>query len=419
MHQRVVVIGAGLAGTRTAQALRQAGYTGEVLLVGTEQHAPYDRPALSKQMLGGTWRPEALRLAKEGALATAGIEHRVVESVRMSTPDVVDLDGELVPADFVVVATGAHPRRLPGQPVDPRVGVLRTLEDSAALRGALHGRGSLAVVGAGLIGGEVATVARDLGLVVTLVEAGAPFERALGEAGAAHLAELHRARGVRLLDHRRTVAWDLANETTVGLVLDNGNRVDADTVLVAVGAHPATGWLDGALPTSSLPQHGGPLLCDSDGRVIGQSTLYAVGDVSAWRAAGSAIHTPGGHWTQAVEQAGIVGAVIAARTDPTSDHAIPEPGVRYVWSDQAGTKIQVVGDPLEATDTDVLTVPGGGAVIVASQHGTVVAVTTFGLPRLLRHVRPLVREAADRPTALQALAGVLDVGKVPHPTTQR
>ena len=236
MHpQSVTVIGAGLAGLRTVERLRRRGYEGRVVLLGAERHLPYDRPPLSKQVLRGEqdepWlRPQA-DYAGLNADVMLGQQVRELDTARR----MIFLDGGWLPYDVLVIATGASPRRVPG--INGRV--LRTLDDAHALRGALGPGTRLAIVGAGLIGCEVAASARSLGAAVDLIDVlPGPLVRVVGGQVCDIVAGLHRDRGVRL-----HLGASVARDSAGRLTLSDGTVLGADVVLEAIGAVPETGWL--------------------------------------------------------------------------------------------------------------------------------------------------------------------------------
>ncbi|MFC5660319.1 FAD-dependent oxidoreductase, partial [Streptomyces nogalater] len=168
-RRRVVVVGAGMAGVQTAVALREQGFKGPVTVIGAEPHQPYDRPPLSKAVLLGTAEGSAFDVDFE----SLGVELRLGCEVRALRPAVRELDTEhgVVPYDVLVLATGAEPVTLPGVEGVPGVHLLRTLDDAARLRPVLARQHDVVVVGAGWIGAEFATAAREAGCAVTVVEA--------------------------------------------------------------------------------------------------------------------------------------------------------------------------------------------------------------------------------------------------------
>ena len=246
--QSIVVVGASLAGCRAAEALREEGFDGRVVLIGDEAHRPYDRPPLSKQVLAGSWSTDRIELPAVGA--DLDLEWRL--GTRATGLDLaarrVALDaGEDVAFDGLVIATGATPRTVPVPDGMAGVHTLRTLDDCLALRAELErGPGRVVVVGAGFIGAEVAATCRERGSPVTMVEAlPAPLARVLGEVIGGTCADLHRDHGV---DVRTGVGVaGLAGGARVEQVqLGDGSAVDADVVVVGVGVTPLTGWLEGS-----------------------------------------------------------------------------------------------------------------------------------------------------------------------------
>ncbi|HMA47977.1 MAG TPA: NAD(P)/FAD-dependent oxidoreductase, partial [Frankiaceae bacterium] len=231
--ERVVVVGAGLAGARACEELRRQGYAGRLTLVGAEPHPPYDRPPLSKALLRGETDDTTLPVDLTGVQVLLG---RRASGLR---PGRLETDGGVLDWDGLVLATGAHPVRLPG---DGPQRVLRTVDDARALRAALRPGARVAIVGAGWIGAEVATAAAGAGCAVTVVEAGpAPLAQALGEQVGAWSARWYEQAGVEL----RT-GTGVAAVTGDGLALADGTWLAADVVLVGVGVRPATGWLEGS-----------------------------------------------------------------------------------------------------------------------------------------------------------------------------
>jgi len=317
----VAVIGASLAGLRSAQALRAQGFDGRLVVVGDEPHEPYDRPPLSKDFLLGTVDRESLALSDPDSLGALDAEWRLgvrADRLDTTTREVHLSDGSTVTADGVVVATGGAPRTLPGTLA------LRTLDDAVELRAALTGGARrLVVIGAGFIGAEVASTARKLGLDVTVVEVlPIPLGRVLGPEIGAVCGELHLDHGVRL---RCGVGVDQVS--TAGVVLTDGEVLPADLVVAGIGAHPATDWLAG-----SGVAVGSGVLCDQGG-VTNVPAVVAVGDVARWS---GQRHE---HWTSAAEQASVaVRNLLAGTTAEVHDR----PG--YFWSDQYGVRIQFVGE---------------------------------------------------------------------------
>lgn len=330
----VAVVGASLAGLRAVEWLRARGFDGRLVWVGAEAHAPYDRPPLSKEILRGEWEPARIALARDGVEAF-GAELRLgvrAESFDTATRRLRLAGGEEIAADGLVVATGASPRRLAGQPGLAGVHVLRTLDDALAIRAALEKGPRVAVVGGGFIGAETAASCRARGLEVAMIEAlGNPLEAALGPEIGALYAGLHRDHGVALVTGSPVAALEGAGRIE-RVRLADGRTLAADLVVVGIGVRPETGWLEG----SGLALRDG-LVCDE--RCQAAPGVVAAGDVARWR------HPRYGelrieHWTHAVEQA--VAAVDTLLDGAAAPAFAPVP---YVWSDQYDAKLLVAGRP--------------------------------------------------------------------------
>jgi 3-phenylpropionate/trans-cinnamate dioxygenase ferredoxin reductase subunit len=241
-HTTFVIVGAGLAGAKAAQALREEGYTGRVVLLGAEPRRPYERPPLSKEVLRGDAAADTVFVHDEGFYDEHAIELRTatpVESLDVGERAVVLAGGERLRYDRLLLATGARPRRLslPGAEL-PGIHALRTLEDCAALRESLRPGALVAIVGAGWIGAEVAASARQLGLDVTVVEpTSMPLERVLGREIGAIYRDLHVERGVRMLLGRRVAAFE-GSRAVEAVCTADGERIACDLVVVGVGVTP-------------------------------------------------------------------------------------------------------------------------------------------------------------------------------------
>jgi 3-phenylpropionate/trans-cinnamate dioxygenase ferredoxin reductase subunit len=235
MSAGMVIVGAGECGTRAAFALREAGYGGPVTLLGSEVHLPYERPPLSKAvMMDRTAGPK--HIADELRLAAAHIEHRrgaTVAGIDTAAHTLQLEGGGTLPYDKLLLATGARPRRLPG---DAPVRYLRTLDDALALRDALQPGTRLIVVGAGFIGLELAASARALGAEVTVIEAQPRIlMRGVPEELAARLHARHVEGGVTL-----RVGAAIAAVEPGAVVLADGSRIAADLIVAGIGATPNT-----------------------------------------------------------------------------------------------------------------------------------------------------------------------------------
>jgi NADPH-dependent 2,4-dienoyl-CoA reductase/sulfur reductase-like enzyme len=329
----VVVVGASAAGLTAAETLRREGYAGRLTLVGDEDHLPYDRPPLSKQVLSGVWEPKRTALLREADLTSLDADWVLGTSatgldvasrhVRLSDGGGLDYDG-------LVIATGVTPRRLPyGHDLDG-VHVLHTVEDALALRKALLSGPNVVVVGAGFLGAEAAAVARQLGLEVTLVDPlPAPMIRQFGDRIGGLVARLHADHGVRVLTGIGVNALVGAAGRVIGVELADGETLGADLVLVAIGSVPATEWLCGA----GLSLSNG-VDCDSFCRAAPR--IVAAGDVASWAHPDLGARIRVEHRTNATEQGIAAAMTLLGRGEPFS----PLP---YFWTDQFDVKIQMYG----------------------------------------------------------------------------
>jgi 3-phenylpropionate/trans-cinnamate dioxygenase ferredoxin reductase subunit len=382
--KRVVIVGASAAGLGAAEALRRRGYDGALTLIGDEQHLPYDRPPLSKQILAGRWEPARIVLRSDAELAGLGAEFLLGRSaVGLDRADRrVLLDrGDRVDFDALIIATGVTPRRLPGADLTG-VHVLRTLDDALSLRTHLLDRPTVVVVGAGFLGAEVAAVARGMGLDVTLVDPRPVPMHALGDRIGEVVADLHSDHGTSLrcgVGVRRFIA---AGGRVAEVELTDGSVLDADLVVIAVGATPAIGWLTG----SGVPLGNG-VECDTHCRAAPQ--IYAAGDVASWN--NNHFHTRMRveHRVNATEQAMVVAANLLGDNKPYAP-------VPYFWTDQYDARIQAYG--IFPADADITLMHGELAsrrfVAGYSHQGRVVGVLGWNSPRELRTLRQLVVDAA-------------------------
>ena len=332
----VLIVGGGLAGARCAETLRAGGFDGTLVLAGGESHAPYERPALSKELLSGARDAASLTLRDSASWPSAGIALRLgspVVRLDLARRRALTRSGATLSYDVLVIATGARPRRHPVLSRLPGVHHLRTLDDASRMRGRLVAGTRLAIVGAGLIGAEVASTVRPLGIAPTLIEAGpTPLARAFGSEVGALLAERWRSAGVAVRTGVRVAAarGDRSGRVTV-LALEDGTSIACDHVLVAIGAIPATRLVAGHL---DLALNGG-IATDACGRTSAPG-VFACGDVASWHRheIGSGIRAE--NWTSAAGQAATVARTILGDGLPASDAPL------YAWSDQFGLRLQHV-----------------------------------------------------------------------------
>lgn len=328
---RIVVIGASLAGAHAVHTLRRRGFKGEVVLVGAESHAPYDRPPLSKSALAGTRALDALGLRFLRKLEFASRYGSPAIALDAEARIVTLAGGNTLDFDGAVIATGSTPVRMDPK-LFPGVCELRTLDDAAALADRLRtASGPLVVLGAGLIGCEVAATARGLGVDVTLLDPLLPCERVVGPQVAELLKRMHTEQGVVVHSAERAVGTEPQGDRTV-VRTESGRAIEAGTVLVAVGARPETGWLTG----SGLTVENG-VVCDEACRAA--PGIVAAGDVARWRHPRGTVRLE--HWNNAVEQGRHAAHTLLA--DLAGEPVEPYLPIPWFWTDQYGHTIQVAG----------------------------------------------------------------------------
>ncbi|OBI89195.1 NAD(P)/FAD-dependent oxidoreductase [Mycobacterium asiaticum] len=346
--KQVVVVGAGIAGTRAAETLRQEGYDGELTVVGSERYAPYHRPPLSKKLLSGKVHRAGIDLAPQFEMQARVLRGASALALDMSsrTVQIRDGDDELaLQFDGLVIANGAVPREWPNGPVPDGVMMLRTVDDCLAIRERLSSGPRVVVVGGGFIGAEVAATCREIGLEVVLIERSAnPLLAALGGELAPHWADLHRQHGV---DLRVDVGVEefVGNGQVEAVRLTDGSQVPADLVVIGLGVTPATDWLNG----SGLRVDDG-VVCDATGTVEGGTDVVAAGDVASWWHPLYGRQLRIEHW----EHAGRQGAAAARTLLAGRDRAQEYREVPYFWSDQYDVKVQMLGVPVDYDTVEIV-----------------------------------------------------------------
>ncbi|MGH9054450.1 MAG: NAD(P)/FAD-dependent oxidoreductase [Acidimicrobiales bacterium] len=444
MRPRAVIVGASLAGLRAAEALREGGHDGPLTIVGAERHLPYDRPPLSKQVLTGKAEAGDVALCLDDHLGAEWLLGRAASGLDLATKQVLLAGpeaaprpglptgisrppgaGSHLPFDLLVIATGAHPRTLPGFDAGDGVHYLRTLDDALELRLGLERAAEVVVIGGGFIGLEVASSAHARGARATVLEAlPVPLQRTVGATVGAAITGLHERRGVdvrtgvsvaALLRAGRKPNWRVPSRAGVGtpagaetgdsghgqvegVLLADGTVVAADLVVVGVGVSPATGWLDG----SGVDLADG-VVCDQSLRVMAGghpvAGVVAAGDVARWPHPGYREAVRIEHWTNAAEQ-----GAVAARSLLEGDRAPAYAPTPYFWSDQHGLKIQMVGHPLPGDDVAVIegTLGEDRFVVAYGRAGRLVAALGVRRPAMVMALQQMIASGAAFPPAIDS-----------------
>ncbi|TWP35305.1 NAD(P)/FAD-dependent oxidoreductase [Leekyejoonella antrihumi] len=325
--EKFVIVGAGLAGAKTAEALRDQGFDGRILLIGEESDRPYERPPLSKDFLRGRSERNTIYVHPQSWYAEHDVDLRLKTSITGINParhEVSPALGEPIAYDKLLLATGSTPRRLTVPGADPhRVFYLRRVEDCMQLRFAMTSASKVVVIGGGWIGLEVAAAASEAGLDVTVLEADdLPLLRVLGSECAQVFAKLHRRHGVDLRLGTQVVECTGDDpRAAAGVQLADGSVIEANLVVVGVGASPNT----------ALARDAG-LVLDNGIRVdehlrTSDNDIYAVGDVANAFHPALGRHLRVEHWANALHQPAVAAASMLGR-DAVYDQ------VPYFYSDQ-------------------------------------------------------------------------------------
>lgn len=378
----IVIVGGGLAAARTAEQLRRSEYAGPVTIVSDEDHLPYDRPPLSKEVLRAETDDVTLKPAE--FYAENDITLRLgsaAQSVDTTAKTLKLADGSELGYDELIIATGLVPKRIRSFPDLPGIRVLRSYDESMALREDAGKARRAVVVGAGFIGCEVAASLRKLGVDVVLVEPQpTPLASVLGETIGALVTRLHEAEGVDVRC-RVGVTEVRGSDRVQQVVLGDGTELDADLVVVGIGSHPAVDWLQG----SGIELDNG-VVCDEVGRASAPH-VWAIGDVASWRDhVGDRARVE--HWSNVADQAR---ALVPALLGKESSPAVSVP---YFWSDQYDVKIQCLGEP-EADDV-VHVVEDDGRKFLAyyERNGVLVGVVGGGMPGKVMKARGKIAAGA-------------------------
>lgn len=456
----VAIVGGSLAGLRAAETLRSDGFSGTIHFIGEETRLPYDRPPLSKEVLGDKMEVanaglisqeafDALHLelhlgkravgldAERKAVLLAGEGEAGGSEASKAAGEGAEARGatsegaaasEEITADGIVIATGSRPREMPGTEGIGGVYTLRTLEDCLALKAEFATGPKVAVIGAGFIGAEVAATARGLGLDVTVIEMLAtPLARVLGDTLGQVMADLHRDNGVDLrlgVGVNEVVAGDGGRVASVEL--SDGTSIAADVVVVGIGVIPNTEWLEG----SGLEIDNG-VVCDET--LLAAPGITAAGDVARWpnRRFGETMRVE--HWDNAIEQ-GIAaarrllaggwgqsggGEASSGMADSSSEagseesgssksdssksgEAVPFTPVPWFWSDQYDRKIQLAGRSSPDGKVEIVTgsLEERRFAAIYEREGKLVGVLGMNRPRHVMQYRQLIVDGASWQEAL-------------------
>ncbi|MDQ0850547.1 NADPH-dependent 2,4-dienoyl-CoA reductase/sulfur reductase-like enzyme/ferredoxin [Arthrobacter sp. B3I9] len=399
---RIVIVGASMAGLRAAERLREEGFTGSLTLVGEEPHEPYDRPPLSKQVLAGSAPREDTSLPRHRDISATWRLGVAATGLDLAAKQLHLADGSRIGFDKVLIATGLRARPWPNAAEAALTGVLtlRTREDAATLRQHLarHPRRVL-VIGAGFIGCEVASVCRELGLNVTVAEAGpAPLVAALGEVIGAAAGALQVEKGVDLRCGVRVLS--LEGNATGQLrraVLSDGTTLDVDVAVAALGAVRNVEWL----ADSGLACGVWGVACDAGCRAFDANGLvtddvFVAGDIArAPQPMYGYQYLAVEHWGNAVSQAEVAAHnMVSPETERWPHLEVPK-----FWSVQFGTEIKSVGVPSVADEVAVVqgSVDTGRFLAVYGYKGRLVAAVAFNHNKWLDFYEPLIEQAAPFP----------------------
>lgn len=313
--QNIVIAGHGIAGLTAGDALRRQGFQGNLTIIGEDPHPTYSRPALSKAALN----PEANLMDTVLPTATHGATeiHGSVAGIDVAAQTVELIDGTKVPYDGLMITTGTRARRFTA---DPNEYTLRTLDEADQLRSRLMEKPTVTIIGGGPLGMEVASGAIALGCTVRLIQFGLPMLLQMGPVIAQVLTDAARNNGVEIID-----AMVKSVSPGFRIELDNGQTVESEVIVSAIGDAPNIEWLEG----SGLLQDG-RLITDSRGRLT--ENIVAAGDVAWFDGKRSPV------WTSAIEEAKIAAAGLLHGDDAPEINYQP-----YFWTDQFGLNVKISG----------------------------------------------------------------------------
>lgn len=380
----IVIVGGGRAGVSAAEGLRQGGYTGSVILVCEEPHAPYDRPPLSKEVLLNRVAGDLVPVLEDDGYDQNKIELWTgVRATRINREDkTLDLaDGRSLPYEKLILATGLRSRKLSGYALGDRLHYLRSVDDARRLRERLASGTRLLVIGAGLLGLEIAATAKQLGCVVTVVEKyPSVLYRSVAPIVGDYVTQLHLRHDVRILTG--TTVLDMhhcaENSRAVRAELSNGKVMECDLVVAAIGS-----VVNAELAEACGLEVQDGIVADAYGRTS-DPDIYAVGDVARHYNALLRRTIRVESWHNALNQSNAVGHAIAGAGQAYAE-------VPWFWSDQFNMNFQTVG---YCSDWDHVVVRGdmssGSFSVLYLQGGCLVAANLVNNGREMPQARKLI-----------------------------
>lgn len=385
--RRVVVVGAGHSGGTFALTLRKLGFAGAIMVVGEETEHPYERPALSKAML---LDHQAQPVFLADAARWAGIDlrlHAMAIAIDRAARTVSLQDGETLPYDALVLATGGQPRP-PGFPASAKTHTLRTVADARRLRDAAAASRSATIIGGGVIGLEVAASLRSRGLRVDVLEA-APrlLGRNVPPEAASWLASLHAANGVAIHLGQHVAA---VSETAGALCtqIRGGRGLISDLVVVGIGILPRTGLAEAA----GLPCQPG-VVVDAGYRSVADPAVFAIGDAATRPGSDGPVREE--TWDHAQRSAGIAARALLGLPPVAAE-------VPWFWTDQFGHTLQVAGRPDAADEV----VDRGPTCCLYLREGRLVGAACLDTPRVFAAARRVIASGARLDRASAADTGI-------------
>ena len=361
-EKEVLIVGGGLGGLRTAEALRGKGFTGKITLVGDEEHQPYNRPPLSKEALSSGLSHEELKFRQRDSVADVNwVLGSAAQKLNTAKREVTLANGNTHKFDALVIATGIRPRLLPIPGPTQGLFTLRTLNDAHSLKAAITPGSNVVILGSGFIGCELAATVTKLGATVHVISLDAePMIMPMGSELGAAMRTRHEAKGIKFhLGH--TVTQFNGDTNIESVTLDSGEVIKADAVIEAIGSVPNTEWLQ----DNELNLDNG-VLVDSNMRAVGANIpIYAVGDIANHPNTFYGDQTRRiEHWNMPTETGKRAGAALAAELageQPPTDNFFALPAF---WSDQYEYQLQSYGLPGAATSNKVVSGELDGPCIV-------------------------------------------------------